>query len=84
MGILYAAIGMTWVLAQPAPLAKKLDLISYLQAGYAGIKADLTSAAEAMFDADYGFKPTSMPEVRTFGETIAHGHRGQNELAWPT
>ena len=72
MGILYAAISVTWLLAQPVQLAKKVDLIGYLQAGYAGIKADLTSAAEAMPDADYGFKPTSMPEVRTFGETIAH------------
>jgi hypothetical protein len=37
----------------------------------ARMRRDLTSAAEAMPDADYGFKPTSVPEVRTFGETIA-------------
>jgi DinB family protein len=47
-------------------------MYAYLQGGFAGIKADLTSAAEAMPEADYGFKPTSMPDVRTFGETILH------------
>lgn len=70
-----AAFTVAWVLAaagQSPQLPKKVDLIAYLQAGYAGIKADLTSAAEAMPEADYGFKPTSMPEVRTFGETILH------------
>ena len=68
----YAVISLMWALTQPAPPGKKIDLIGYLQAGYAGVKADLTSAAEAMADGDYGFKPSSMPEVRTFGETIAH------------
>ena len=80
MGIWSAAIVVAWGLAQPAPLPKKIDLIGYLQAGYAGIKSDLTSAAEAMPDADYGFKPTSMPEVRTFGETIAHVASAQFNL----
>jgi hypothetical protein len=51
---------------------KRLDLLSYLQAGYAGNRANLIAAAEAMPEGDYGFKPSSMPEVRTFGETILH------------
>ena len=70
------ALTMTWLLAsvtaQPPQPAKKFDLATYLQSGYAAIKADLTAAAEAMAEPDYGFKPTSMPEVRTFGETILH------------
>ena len=70
-----AFLTVTSVLAatgsSPQP-SKKVDLIAYLQGGYAGVKADLISAAEAMPEADYGFKPTSMPEVRTFGETILH------------
>src|SRR5688572_4420165 len=73
MMIWSAAVSMALVLAAYSPQsAKKVDLITYLHAGYGGIKADLTAAAEAMPEADYGFKPTSMPEVRTFGETILH------------
>lgn len=78
MGIWFTAIVMTWGLTQAAP--KKVDLIGYLQAGYAGTKADLTAAAEAMSEDDYGYKPTSMPEVRTFGETIAHVASAQFNL----
>jgi hypothetical protein len=72
MNPLYAAIGLMWMLAQPGTPPKKIDLLGYLRAGYEGTKADLTSAAEAMPDADYEFKPSSMPEVRTFSETLAH------------
>lgn len=65
--------------AQPTQPTRKVTLSAYLQAGYAGVKADLTEAAQAMPDSDYNSKPTSMPEVRTFGQTIAHvaaGHFG--------
>lgn len=76
MRIWWAAVAVTclWtaVSAQSPQPGKRLDLIGYLQAGYAGTKADLTAAAEAMGETDYGFKPSSMPEVRTFGETILH------------
>lgn len=76
MRIWCAAIGVTclWSAASaqaPQP-SKRLDLIAYIQAGYAGLKADLIAAAEAMPESDYRFKPSSMPEVRTFGETILH------------
>jgi hypothetical protein len=80
MGLWYTAIVVTWGLTQAAPPAKKVDLIGYLQAGYAGIKSDLTAAAEAMPESDYGFKPSSMPEVRTFGETIEHVASAQLNL----
>ena len=73
--IWFAVINLTWLLAgmgpQP-PQPKKVDLIAYIQAGYGGLKADLIAAAEAMPEADYGFKPSTMPEMRTFGETILH------------
>lgn len=70
------AITMTWLWVAmstqvPQPV-KRVDLLAYLQAGYAGNKANLIAAAEAMPEGDYGFKPSSMPEVRTFGETILH------------
>jgi hypothetical protein len=80
MATSYAAIGVAWLLLQTAPPAKRLDLIEYLRTGYAGLKADLIAAAEHMPEADYGFKPSSMPEVRTFGETIAHVASAQARL----
>lgn len=76
MRIWCGAVGVTWLWtamsAQAPQPVKRVDLLSYLQAGYAGNKANLIAAAEAMPEGDYGFKPSSMPEVRTFGETILH------------
>ena len=41
-----------------------IGLVTSLQRGYAGIKANFTAAAEKMPEADYGFKVGSMPEAR--------------------
>jgi hypothetical protein len=71
MAAWYPVMSLVWMLAQPTA-ARQIDLIDYLRAGYGGIKADLTAAAEAMPEGEYGFKPGSMPEVRTFGETMTH------------
>jgi hypothetical protein len=76
MSVWCGAVAVTWLgttmsMQVPQPL-KRVDLLTYLQAGYAGNKANLIAAAEAMPDGDYGFKPSSMPEMRTFGETILH------------
>jgi hypothetical protein len=76
----YAAIGVAWLLLQPTSAVKRVDLIDYLRTGYAGVKADLIAAAENMPEAEYGFKPSLMPEVRTFGETIAHVASAQMRL----
>ena len=54
------------------PAGQRIGLARYLQVGYAGLKRDLTEAAEKMPEADYGYKPGSMPEVRTYGQVIAH------------
>src|SRR5713101_8432476 len=56
---------------QPAA-GRKVGLALGLQLSYAGSKANLTAEAERMPDADFGFKPGSMPEVRTFGQVVAH------------
>jgi hypothetical protein len=61
--------------AQPAA-GRKVGLAQGLQLSYAGSKANLTAEAEKMPDADFGFKPGSMPEVRTFGQVIAHSAAG--------
>jgi len=41
-----------------------------MQRGYQNIERNLLEAAEKMPDADYAFKPT--PEVRPFGQLVAH------------
>jgi hypothetical protein len=57
---------------QPPAAGQKIGPAASLQRGYAGIKMNLTQNAEKMPDADYGFKPGSMPEVRTFGALFMH------------
>lgn len=51
---------------------RRVDLVQYMQIGHAGVTRDLLAAAELMPEADYTFKPTSMPEARTFAAVIAH------------
>jgi hypothetical protein len=50
--------------AQQAPVG----LTQYLQNAYAAIKSNLTQAADKLPEADYSFKPATMPGVRTFGQ----------------
>lgn len=57
--------------AQVQPV-QKVGLIQYLQISHAGVTRDLLAAAELMPEPDYGFKPTQMPEARTFAGVIAH------------
>ena len=65
---------------QPIPPGVKLELVRYLQAGDGGVKANLLAAAERMPEGDYGFKPGSMPEVRTYGQLFAHVAEGQFDV----
>src|SRR3954463_3431128 len=57
---------------QPPAAGQKATLVTSLQRGYAGIKANFTAAADKMSEADYNFKVGSMPEARTYGQLIAH------------
>ena len=43
-----------------------------LQNGYNNLKRNLTQAADKMSEADYSFKPGSMPEVRNYGQLFGH------------
>jgi len=54
--------------AQQGPVSLSLSL----QRSYAAIKGNLTLAADKLPEADYGFKPSSMPEVRTYGQLFGH------------
>ena len=58
--------------AQPIPAGQKVGLAAYLKGSYVGLKSNLTASADKMPEADYNFKPGSMPEVRTFGQLFAH------------
>jgi hypothetical protein len=58
-------------LAQAAPPAPQTFTLSgNMLRGYQNIERNLLEAAEKMPEADYGFKAT--PEVRPFGELVAH------------
>ena len=65
------------VLIAQQPAGRRVGLAMVLQLSYGGIKADLVAAAEKMPEADYGFRPGSMPEVRTFGQLFQHVAAGQ-------
>ena len=61
------------------PGGQRIGIAGALQRAYAGIERDITQAAEKMPDTDYGSKPTSMTDVRTFAQVIGHiadGHYG--------
>ena len=62
---------------QPPAAGQKVGLATSLQRGYAGIKLNLTQEAEKMPEADYGFKPGTTAEVRTFGQAMAHVAQAQ-------
>ena len=67
------AFGMMFVAAsgsaQPPP---SMGLADGLKFGYTALKQNLTQSAEKMPEADYASKPSTMPEVRTFGQVIGH------------
>lgn len=56
------------VLAQAPPTT----LVVAIQRAYATVKANLTQEAAKMSEADYNSKPSTMPEVRGFGQLFGH------------
>ncbi len=54
------------------PPGVKVGLSQYLQAGYDGLKLRVTKSPNKMPWADFGFRPSTMPEVRTFAQVVAH------------
>lgn len=49
-----------------------VGLAQGLQVSYAGLKSNLTQAAEIVPETGYGLKPSTMAEVRTYGQVIGH------------
>ena len=71
-GFIVVLVGAVTCVAQPIPAGMKVGLSMYLQAGYGGLKSELSEAAEMMPESDYGFRPGAAPEMRTFGQLFAH------------
>src|SRR5207247_11069940 len=51
---------------------QKIGIATSLQRGYAALKGNLTQAADKLPESDYTFKPSSMSEVRPYGQLFAH------------
>jgi hypothetical protein len=58
--------------AAQIPPGMKVGLSQYLQGGYDGLKSTVLTAANKMPEADFGFRPSTMAEVRTFAQVLAH------------
>ena len=61
----------------PAGGGQRRTLVQAIQGSYNNVKMNLTQAAEKMPEADFTFKPGSMPEVRTYGQLFAHVAQAQ-------
>jgi uncharacterized damage-inducible protein DinB len=58
---------------QPPASASSTDLATSIQRQYKNVRGFVAAAAEKMSETDYGFRPQGVaPEVRTFGQLIAH------------
>lgn len=66
-GLLLAA---TAARAQAPAAPQRVGVAARLQQQYAGIKTNLTQAADKMTDADAAFKPS--PDVRSFAQQFSH------------
>ena len=66
------------VAAQAPTAGEKVSLATGLQRAYGTLKGNLTQAAEKMPEANYGFKPASDPDLRTYGQWI--GHQADNQF----
>jgi hypothetical protein len=64
--------------AQAPTAGQKRGLAASLQTAYGTLKGNMTQAAEKMPEANYGFKPGSDPELRTYGQWI--GHQADNQF----
>jgi hypothetical protein len=64
--------------AQAPTAGQKRGLAASLQTAYGTLKGNMTQAAEKMPEANYGFKPGSDPELRTYGQWV--GHQADNQF----
>lgn len=74
--LLSAALAQRPSAPQPSG-APRVTVAAALQGSYTGMKTIVSGEADRMPEADYGSKRSTMPEVRTFGQVIAHIAEGQ-------
>jgi hypothetical protein len=65
-------LGAATAIAQQPAAGQPVTLAMTLKNAYNGLKRNLTEAAAKMPEADYTSKPSTMPEVRTYGQLFAH------------
>jgi hypothetical protein len=80
--VVFSFVIVAAVAAAPQPPAgaqggQKIGIAQSLQNGYNNVKRNLTQAADKLSEADYSFKPGSMPEVRNYGQLFAHVAQAQ-------
>ena len=68
------------IVAEPIPAGMKVGLVQFLNFGYQGLKSNITRAAEKMPADDFGFAPSTMPGMRSYGRVIAHVAEGQFDV----
>ena len=64
--------------AQAPTAGQKRGLAASLQTAYGTLKGNMTQAAEKMPEKNYGYKPGSDPELRTYSQWI--GHQTDNQF----
>jgi hypothetical protein len=72
IGLAVVALATQAAIAQAPAAGQPTTIAQAVQRGQANIKTNLTQAADKLSDADYSFKPSSMGEVRTFGQLFGH------------
>jgi uncharacterized damage-inducible protein DinB len=77
------AVALTIAITGSGALTRPQDspLSAEVRRDYQGIRNYFIAAAEEMPDSDYGFKPS--PDVRTFGQQVAHVADDQYNLCAP-
>jgi hypothetical protein len=65
-------VGAVTLVAQPIPAGMKVGLSMYLQAGYGGLKSELSEAADMMPEADYVESPCGL--VRVLRRSLLDAH----------
>jgi hypothetical protein len=69
---LVLVLGASSPAAAQVPAGVQVGLTQYLQAGFDGLRSSVVSVADKMPAADFGSRPSTMPEVRTFAQVLAH------------